>query len=77
MGAHLKEPKGGSFASGPGGYERKALGMDISLYGGSLGQPGGGSSTGDIKIFLKGALEVKRLSLWEFREGNLEVGLLC
>ena len=36
-----------------------------------------GSSTGDIKIFLKGALEVKRLSLWEFREGNLEIGLLC
>jgi len=41
---------GGSFARGPEGYERKALGMGISLCGGSVGQPGMGSSTGDFEI---------------------------
>ena len=49
--------RGGSFSRGPEGYERKALGMGISLYGGSVGQPGVGSSTGDFEIWLKGALE--------------------
>jgi len=34
MGALLGEPGGGgSFARGPEGYERKALGMGIPLYG--------------------------------------------
>jgi len=28
----------------------KALGMGISLYGGSVGQPGVGSSTGNFEI---------------------------
>jgi len=38
--------RGGSFVREPVGYERKAPGMGISLYGGSVGQPGVGSSTG-------------------------------
>jgi len=50
--------RGGSFARGPEGYERNALVMGIPLYGGSVGQPGVGSSTGDFEIRLKGALEV-------------------
>ena len=58
------------------GYERKALGTGISLHGGSVGQPGMGSSTGDFERWLKGALDVEclslSLSLWELCEGNLE-----
>ena len=49
---------GGSFAWGPEGYERKALGMGIPLYAGSVGKPGVGSSTRDFEIRLKGALKV-------------------
>ena len=67
--------RAGSFTKGPEGYERKALGMGISLHGGSFGQPGVGSATGDFEIWLKGALEVECLSLWELCEGNLEGGL--
>jgi len=48
MGALLREPGGGFFVRGPEGYERKALGMGISPYGGSVGQHGTGSSTGDF-----------------------------
>ena len=44
----------GSFARGPEGYKRKDLGMGIPLYGGSVGQTGVGSSTGDFEIWLKG-----------------------
>jgi hypothetical protein len=51
--------KGGSFARGPEGYERKALGMGISLHNGSVGQTEVGSSIGDLEIWLKGALEVE------------------
>ena len=40
--ALLAEPGGGSFAGGPKGYERRALGTGNSLHGGSVGQPGGG-----------------------------------
>jgi len=69
--------RGGSFSRGPEGYEREALGMGISLYGGSVGQPGVGSSTGDFEIWLKGALEGECLSLWELCEGNLEGGHPC
>ena len=36
--------------------------MGIPLYGGSVGQPGV-SSTGDFDLWLKGALEVWRLSV--------------
>jgi len=49
MGALLGEPGRGSFVGGPEGYERKALGAGISLYGGSLGQPEVGSSTGTLR----------------------------
>ena len=37
--------------------------MGISLHGGSVGQPGVGLSTGDFERWLKGALEVGRLSM--------------
>ena len=67
----------GSFARWPEGYERKALSMGIFPHGGSVGQPGVGSSTGDLEIWLKGALGVECLSLWELCEGNLEGGLPC
>jgi len=50
--------RGGSFAGDPVGYEWKALETGISLHGGSVGQPGMGSSTGDFERWLKGALEV-------------------
>jgi hypothetical protein len=54
-----------------------ALETEISLYGGSVGQPGGGSSNGDFEIWLKGSLEVECLSLCGssvkgiWREGSL------
>ena len=51
--------------------------MGIPLYGGTVGQPGVGLSIGDFEIWLKGALEVWCLSLWELCEGNLEGGLPC
>jgi len=51
--------------------------MGISLHGDSVGQPGVGTSTGDFEIWLKGALEVECLTLWELCEGNLEGGLPC
>jgi len=43
-------------------YEWQALEMGISLHGGSVGQPGVGSSTEDFAKRLKGALEVGHLS---------------
>jgi hypothetical protein len=72
MGALLGNLERGSFYGAPEGYERNALGMGISPHGGSVGQPGVSSSTGDFDIWLKGALGVERLSLWELCEGNLE-----
>jgi len=69
--------EGRSFVGDPVDYERKALEMGLSLHGGSDGQPGVGSSTGDFDRWLKGALEVQHLSLWELCEGNLEGGLPC
>jgi hypothetical protein len=63
---------GGYFARAPEVYERKALRTGISLYGGSVRQPGMGLSTGDFDRWLKGALEVERPSLWDVCEGNLE-----
>jgi hypothetical protein len=59
------------------GYKRKALGTDTSHHGGSVGQPVVGSSIGDFERWLKGALEVGRLYLWELCEENLEGGLLA
>jgi len=63
--------RGGFFARSPEGYERKALGMGISLHGGSVGQPGVGSSTGDFERWMKGALVLERLSLKTVRGGGL------
>ena len=51
--------------------------MGIPLYRGSVGQPGVVSSTGDFEIWLKGALKVWCLFLWELCEGNLGGGLPC
>ena len=45
--AHCGGPQGRAALPGTLGYERKALGSGISLHGGSVGQPGVGSSTGD------------------------------
>jgi hypothetical protein len=56
MGALLGEPGGDSSVGGPKGYKRIALGTGISLYGGSVGQPGVNSSNGDFEIWLKGSL---------------------
>jgi hypothetical protein len=41
--------------------KRKALGMGISLHGGSVGQPRVGSSTRYFERWLKGALEMGHL----------------
>jgi hypothetical protein len=51
--------------------------MGISLREGSVGQTGEGTTTGDFVIWLKGALGVERLTLWELCEGNLEWGSLA
>jgi hypothetical protein len=48
--------RGGSFVGGPEGYERKALGIGISLHGGSAVQLWVGWSTGDFEVWLKRAL---------------------
>jgi len=48
-----------------------------SLFMGAVGQPEVGSYNGNFEIWLKGALEVECLSLWELCEGNLEGGLPC
>jgi hypothetical protein len=77
MGALSGEPGGGLFSGGLEGYKRKDLGMGISLHGGSDGQFEVGTSTGDFEIWLKRALGVECLSLWELYEGNLEGGLPC
>jgi hypothetical protein len=69
--------RGGSFARGTQGYERKALGISIFPHGGSVAQPGVGSSIGNLEIWLKGALGVEGLSLCgssvkgTWREGSL------
>ena len=55
----------GSFPGVLVGNKRKALETGISFHGGSVGQPGVGSSTGDFERWLEGALEVEHLSLWE------------
>jgi hypothetical protein len=43
--------------------ERGSGNGHLSLHGGSAGQPGVGSSTGDFEKWLKGTLEVGHLSL--------------
>jgi hypothetical protein len=55
MRALLGEPGGGgSFFGGPECNKRKALETETSLYGGSVGRPGVGSSTGTLKYGSKG-----------------------
>ena len=44
-----RRPQGRAPLLGTLSYERKALEMGISLHGGSVGQPGVGSSTGDFE----------------------------
>jgi hypothetical protein len=61
--AHCGGPRGRAPLLGTLGYERKTLEMGISPHGGSVGQPGVGSSTSDFERWLKGALEVEHLSL--------------
>jgi hypothetical protein len=69
--------KWGSFAGGPEVYERKAMGTGISFHGDSVGHAGVGSSTGHLGRWLKGVLEVERLTLCgssvkgTWREGSL------
>jgi hypothetical protein len=46
--AHCGEPQGRALSVGTLGYERKALVTGISLHGGSVGQPGVSSSTGNL-----------------------------
>ena len=58
----------------PEGYERKVLQMGISLHGGSVGQPGVGSSTRDFERRMKGALEVECLSLKRLSGEGLKGG---
>ena len=48
--------------------------MGISLHGGSVGQPGVGSSTRDFERSTKGALEVECLSLKRLSGEGLEGG---
>jgi len=73
--AHYGGPRGRAPLLGTLGYEWKALEKGIYLHGGSFGQPGVASATGDFERWLKGALEVGRFSQWELCEGNLEGGL--
>jgi len=51
--------------------------MGISPFRGFVGLPGVGSSTGEFAVWLKMALGVEWLSLWELCEWNLEGGLPC
>jgi hypothetical protein len=48
--------------------------MGISLYRGSVGQPGVGSSTETFEIWLKGALGMECLSLWGSVKGTWRGG---
>jgi hypothetical protein len=66
--AHCGEARGRSLLMR---YETKALGTGISLHGNSVGQTGLGSSSGNFERWLKGALDVGRLSVWELCEGSL------
>jgi len=52
------------------GYGWRAQGTDITPWGLIY-------QTGYFEIWVKGALEVWCLSLWELCEGNLEAGLPC
>ena len=45
--SNVTEPEGRARLRGTLGYEMKAVETGVSLHGGSVGQPGVGSSTGD------------------------------
>ena len=57
--------------------KRRLWGWASLFMGGSVGQPGVSSSTRNFEMWLKGALEVWCLSLWELCEGNLVGELPC
>jgi len=63
------------------GYVEKALETSISFHKGSNGEPGRDSFTSDFERWMKGAVQVERLSLSlslrELCEVNLEGRLLC
>jgi hypothetical protein len=62
----------GSLAGDPEGYVEKALGTGIFFHRGpTLGNLGEGSSTGDFKRWMKGALWMESLSLKRPRGGGL------
>jgi len=65
---------GGSSVGEPISYERKALGMGISLYGGSVWATWGGLIYWDFEIWLKGALRMECLSLWGSVKGTWREG---
>ena len=65
---------GGLLYWGPWAMKGRLCGR-ASLHGGSVGQHGVGPSTGDFERWLKGAMLVQRLSLWDLGEGTLEGGL--
>jgi len=68
----------GFFAGDPEGYVEKALEIGISFHRGPVwGTWRRAHLLGTFEIWLKGALEVWCLSLWELCEGNLEGGLPC
>jgi len=78
MGALLGEPEGRAPLLGaPKVMKGKLWGWASLFRGAHLGNLDLGSSTGDFEIWLKGALEVGCLSLWEFCEVNLKEGLPC
>jgi hypothetical protein len=56
MGAPLGEPGEGVLVGDPEGYERTAIGMGTSLYGGSVGATWGRLIYWDFEIWLKGLL---------------------
>jgi hypothetical protein len=49
------------------------VGTGVSVYGGSVGQPGVDLSMVNFERWLKGVLEVGHLSLWELCEGNFRL----
>jgi hypothetical protein len=65
FGSSFREPGGGFLSEGPEGYEGRLWRWGISIYGGSVRQPGESAPTGDFVLWLKGALGVERLTLWE------------
>jgi hypothetical protein len=77
MGALLGEPGWGLCCWGTCRLWKEGCGDGHLSSGGSVGQPGVGSSTGEFERWVKGALEVGHLSVWELCEGNLEGGSLA